>query len=97
MLKVTRIDTETEQRLILEGRLTAPCITELRSHWEETRYSFPERRFVVDLRGVMRMDSAGERAVALMKAAGAEFLASGMRIKLFVQDLEGRSSERKSG
>jgi len=97
MLKVTRIDTETEQRLILEGRLTAPCITDLRSHWEETRYSHPERRFVVDLRGVMRMDSAGESAVALMKAAGAEFLASGMRIKLFVQDLESRSSARKSG
>jgi len=43
------------------------------------------------------MDSAGESAVALMKAAGAEFLASGMRIKLFVQDLESRSSARKSG
>jgi hypothetical protein len=97
MLKVTRIDTETEQRLILEGRLTDPCITDLRSHWEETRSSHPERRFVVDLRGVMRMDRAGESAVALMRAAGAEFLASGMRIKLFVQDLESRSSARKSG
>ena len=97
MLKVTRIDTETEQRLILEGRLTAPCIADLHSHWEETRHSHPERRFVVDLRGVMRMDSSGESAVALMKAAGAEFLARGMRIKLFVQDLESRGTARKSG
>jgi len=97
MLKVTRIDTETEQRLILEGRLTAPCIADLRSHWEETRHSHPERRFVVDLRGVMRMDNGGESAVALMKAAGAEFLASGIRIKLFVQDLESRATARKSG
>ena len=95
MLKVTRIDTETEQKLILEGRLTAPCIKDLRFHWEETRDAHPERRFVVDLRGVMRMDSGGETALALMKAAGAEFLASGMRIKHFVKNLESRGAARK--
>ena len=97
MLKVTRIDTETEQTLILEGRLTDPCIADLRSHWEETRHSHPERRFVVDLRGVMRMDSGGEGALVLMKTAGAEFLASGIRIKDFLKDLESKSAVRKSG
>jgi ABC-type transporter Mla MlaB component len=97
MLKITRIDTETEQKLILEGRLTARCIADLLSHWEETRHSRPERRFVVDLRGVMRMDCGGESALALMKAAGAEFLANGIRIKHFLKDLESRGAARKSG
>jgi len=88
MLRITKIDTPTEQKLILEGRLTEPWIADLASHWKETRYHHPERKFVVDLRGVMRIDSGGESALALMKAEGAEFLASGIRIKHLLEDLE---------
>jgi hypothetical protein len=51
MLGITRIDTKTEQTLILEGRLTEPWIANLRSHWQETRHAYPGRRFLVDLRG----------------------------------------------
>ena len=92
MLRITRIDSPTEQKLILEGRLTEPWIADLTSHWKETRYHHPERKFVVDLRGVMRIDSGGESALALMKAEGAEFLASGIRIKHLLDDLESRGA-----
>jgi ABC-type transporter Mla MlaB component len=88
MLKITRIDTETEQRLILEGRLANPWITDLDSHWKETRHTHPKRNFVVDLKGVVRIDNAGECALALMKAEGARFLASGIRMKHLIHDLE---------
>jgi ABC-type transporter Mla MlaB component len=88
MLRITNIDTPSEQRLILEGRLTQPWIADLSSHWKETRRAHPERRFVVDLTGVMRIDSSGESVLALMKSAGAEFLASGIRLTHLVKDLE---------
>lgn len=88
MLKITRIDTDTEQRLILEGRLASPWIEGLGSHWKETRHSHPERDFVVDLKGVVRIDNAGESALALMTAEGARFLASGIRMKHLIHDLE---------
>jgi len=88
MLRITRTDTNTEQKLILEGRLTRPWTADLASHWKETRSAHPERKFVVDLRGVVRIDSAGESLLALMKADGAEFLASGIRMKHLVRDLE---------
>jgi anti-anti-sigma regulatory factor len=99
MLKITRINTEAEQRLILEGRLTEPWIADLRFYWQENRHAHPERRFVVDLRGVVRVDSAGEGAVALMKTEGAEFLASGIRMKQLVEDLEREAQQqsRRSG
>jgi ABC-type transporter Mla MlaB component len=87
MLRITRIDTPTQQKLILEGRLTLPWIADLSSHWEVTRHEDPERKFVVDLRGVTRIDNAGESALALMKDQGAEFLASSLRIKDFLKDL----------
>jgi anti-anti-sigma regulatory factor len=88
MLKITRIDAKTEQKLILEGRLTEPWIADLRSQWEESRHAHPERKFVVDLRGVLRIDRAGEGALALMKTEGAEFLASGIRMKHLIEDLD---------
>jgi len=88
MLKITRIDAKTEQKLILEGRLTEPWIADLRSQWEESRHAHPERKFVVDLRGVLRIDRAGEGALALMKTEGAEFLACGIRMKQRIEDLD---------
>jgi len=95
MLKITRIDTDTEQRIILEGRLANPWIGGIGSHWEETRHAHPERDFVVDVNGIMRIDNAGECALALMKAVGARFLASGVRMKHLIHDLEIR--ERGAG
>lgn len=88
MLRITKVDSPSEQRLILEGRLTEPWIADLSSHWEETRYAHPERKFVVDLRGVVRIDRAGEEVLGLMKTEGAEFLATGIRMKHLVEDLK---------
>lgn len=96
MLRITKIDTPNEQKLILEGRLTEPWIADLSSHWKETRRAHPERRFVVDLTGVLRIDSSGEAVLALMKGTGAEFLASGIRLTHLVKDLESRIAESKS-
>lgn len=87
MLRITRIDSPTEQKLILEGRLADPWSSDLSSHWEEARRAQPERKFVVDLKGVTRIDGAGERALARMKSQGAEFLASGVRTKQLLKDL----------
>ena len=88
MLRITKIITPSQQTLILEGRLTEPWIADLRSQWEESRHAHPEGRFVVDLRGVLRIDRAGEGALALMKTKGAEFLASGIRMKHLIEDLD---------
>ena len=94
MLRITKIDTPSEQKLILEGRLTEPWIADLGSHWEETRHAHPERRIVVDLSGVMRIDRAGEGAIALMKTEGAGFLARGIRMKHLLEGLEVEAQEK---
>jgi anti-anti-sigma regulatory factor len=92
MLKITRIDTPTQQKLIIEGRLTLPWIADLSSQWELTRHEDPERKFVVDLRGVTRIDGAGESALAQMKDQGAEFLVSSLRIKDFLERLKNKDA-----
>jgi hypothetical protein len=94
MLKITRIDTPTEQRLILEGRLVQPWTADLSSHWEQARRARPERRFIVDLRGITRIDETGERNLALMKSERAEFLARGIRIKHLLKALQSKAGEQ---
>lgn len=94
MLKITEIDTRTEHKLILEGRLTAVWMAELRSHWQQSRNAHPERKFVVDLTGVTGIDSAGEKALALMKTEGAQFLASGNRMRHIVKDLDAEAEQK---
>jgi hypothetical protein len=87
MLRITKIESPTEQKLILEGRLAEPWSSDLRSHWEESRRGHPGRKFIVDVKGVTRIDAGGERALATMKSQGAEFLASGVRMKQLLKDL----------
>ena len=77
MLKITRLENDREQTLILEGHLTWPWMRDLGSYWEETRQAHPEREFVVDLTGVTRIDRSGENALARMKDKGAKFVANG--------------------
>lgn len=96
MLKITKIDTPAEQRIILEGRLTEPWTAELSSRWEQLRQARRERKFVVDLRGLTRIDGTGQIALAFMKREGAEFLARGVGMKHLLASLESTGAGRKS-
>ena len=87
MLRITTIEKATEQKLVLEGRLTEPWVAQLDLHWEETRQVSTGRKFVVDLRGVKRIDTHGESALARMKREGAQFLVSGIRTRYLLSSL----------
>jgi anti-anti-sigma regulatory factor len=93
MLKITTIETPTAQKLVLEGRLTGPWIPHLSSHWEEICREHPERKFIVDLNGVTRIDRVGEKALATMKSKGAEFLASGILMKHLLRRMEKKAAD----
>lgn len=96
MLRITTIDTPTEEKLILEGRLTEPWVVELESHWETMLRASSRRRFVVDLSGVTRIDPSGEGALARMKRDGAEFLARGIRVRHVLDTLSSNGVPRES-
>jgi len=78
MLKITVVDTTTEQTLVLEGRLTEPDISALESTWENTRRTRGSRPCVVDLRNVTFIDESAETILLDMNTAGAEFIARGV-------------------
>jgi anti-anti-sigma regulatory factor len=96
MLRITTVESPTEQKLILEGRIAEPWSSDLSSHWEEARRAHPERKFVVDMKGVTRIDAGCERALATMKSQGAQFLASGVRMKQLLKDLGSKATRKYS-
>jgi anti-anti-sigma regulatory factor len=78
MLKITVVETMDEQRLVLEGRLTEPEISELEAAWQKLRETRGARRSVVDLRSATFIDPDGERTLMQMRGDGAHFVACGV-------------------
>lgn len=78
MLKITVIETAAEQRLVLEGRLAEPEISELETAWQRLRETRAGRRCVVDLRSTTFIDPNGERTLLHLRLDGAHFVACGV-------------------
>jgi hypothetical protein len=88
MLRVSHIDNATGQRWSLCGHLAGPWVDELRASWSHARKSAPRARAVVDLTDVMFIDEEGERLLAEMESAGAEFVAAGVENKHLLSSLK---------
>ncbi len=87
MLRITKVETTTEQRWILDGQLTGPWVAELRLTWENARSTCQGRRCVVDLSDVTFIDERGERILRAMRHQGVQFIARGVDTKQLLEDL----------
>ena len=90
MLRVEYSDTNGEQRWTLCGRLGGPWVDELRSFWQDVRQRTPRAPAIVDLTQVTFVDTAGEKVLAEMHRAGAEFVAAGVENKHLLESLRNR-------
>ena len=97
MLRITVSETASEQRWVLQGRLTGSAIEELITSWRANQRYQPSRSCVVDLNEITSIDKAGEQALLMMLRDGAKFVATGLYTKhllesLSVQDASGGNS-----
>ena len=95
MLRITVMETLTEQKWTLEGRLVQPWISELKSTWTRTETARRERKCVVDLSGVTFIDTNGEEVLAELSKEGAELIATGCYTLHVIQNLNRRKSNRQ--
>ncbi len=91
MLRITVIDTPTEQRWVLQGRLTVPWVSEVRSNWKKSRSTRRGKTIVVDLNDVTFLDRAGERLLQALIRMGVACNARGVYVKGVMEELRGRS------
>lgn len=87
MLKISVIETPTEQSIVLEGSLTEPYIPEMEKVWKKARSANPKRRLIVDLRNATFIDQKSEGLLLRMKRDGAHFLACGISTTHQLEDL----------
>ena len=96
MLKITVVANGKEQRLIVEGKLAEPCVSELESTWSHVRLASENRPILVDLSGVTLINSRGEAALATMIAEGARLTAKGLYSEFVVKQLINKSRKTRT-
>ena|SRR5579863_8973191 len=96
MIRVTILDRSTEQRFVVEGRLTEPWVMELESAWERTRETRRGRKCVIDLSDTTAIDARGKRILAVMCSEGARFVAEGVATAYLVKDIQRECAQQQA-
>ena len=89
-MKISVIDSRTERRLVLDGKLIAPWVAELRTAWRVANGQIGRSALVVDLRNVTAISQEGENALLELMTEGAKFRCSGVLTKHLIQELARR-------
>jgi anti-anti-sigma regulatory factor len=90
MLKISTVDTRSERRLVVEGKLVAPLLAELKRTWSKAGEELQGRKLVIDLRNVTVISSEGESALYELMQEGAKFSCSGVLTRHLLRRLAHR-------
>lgn len=78
MFRISTIDTPSKRRLLVEGRLTEPWVTELRTTWKNAARELGPRKLVIDVSNVTVISREGECAIYELMKEGAKFSRGGV-------------------
>jgi hypothetical protein len=92
MLKITITNTAKEEKWILQGRLVAPWVKELKANWNKMRRVAERGKCIVNLDEVTFIDRSGERMLRCMSRQGAQLVASDVYVKHVLRRLRGKSN-----
>ncbi len=92
MLRISTIDSPERRRLIVEGKLVAPWVAELRAACRRAKADLSGRELIVDLRWLMVISQEGENALLELMTEGVRFLGCGVFAKYVIADIARRSS-----
>jgi hypothetical protein len=88
MLRITVTEGGSEERWVLQGRLTGCSVEELTTNWHiKRRDRLPTQSCIVDLNEITSIDKDGEQALLMMIRDGAKFVATGLYTKHLLESL----------
>jgi hypothetical protein len=91
MLKISIVDSDTERRLTLEGKLIAPWTTELQRACDEARRSLLGREIGIDLKNLTVISQEGENLLAALMEEGIKVRGCGVFAREVLRKLRGRA------
>jgi hypothetical protein len=91
MLKISVIDSNTQRRLVLEGKLVAPWVAELRAAWKAANLDLQGRELVIEMADITSISQESENTLLQLMDEGAKIRCRGVFIKHIVQQLTRRT------
>lgn len=90
MFRISTLDTRTERRLVVEGKLVQPWIDELKKCWHEAAEGLDGRKLVIDLGSTTHISDEGKDALQELMQEGARFSCAGVLTKYVLRQLAQR-------
>jgi hypothetical protein len=90
MMMISIVETRERLRFVIEGKLIAPWIAELRRTCNAYRPQLGGRMLVLDLRNVTCISQEGENTLLDLMRDGARFTCKGVFTKLVLEQLARR-------
>ncbi len=97
MLRITKSETATEVRLVLEGKLIGLWVVELQTLWEKIRAQNQAQKCVIDLSGTTAIDENGQRILTSMCSEGVRFIASGVATIHLIKEIKCKCARQLAG
>ena len=88
VLKITTLHDGGQRKLVLEGQLIEPWITEFKKAWQEANESPNGQKLVVDLCEVTVVSSQAEALLLEIRRAGARFVCGGILNRHLVRQID---------
>jgi hypothetical protein len=92
MLKISRIDSAGQRRLIVEGKLSAPWAAELRSACAEARVDLHGRELVIEMKHITTISQEGENVIVELINEGNKVRCRGVFTKHVLKELTRRAN-----
>ncbi|HEY3990469.1 MAG TPA: hypothetical protein VGM02_14300 [Acidobacteriaceae bacterium] len=96
MLRITVVESPTEEKWILQGQLTGEFVSELRANWRSSLDRCSDRHRLVDLSEVTSIDKNGEEVLLGMIHQGARCIATGIYTRHLLEELEARTKKERA-
>jgi hypothetical protein len=87
MLKISLVDNARQRRLIVEGKLLAPWVAELRSACEKAKADLRGRELVIEMKHITTISQEGENVILELMNGGIKFRCDGVFTKHVVKQL----------
>jgi hypothetical protein len=94
VLKITGVESRSDRRLILEGKLLAPWVSELRTACEKARGNLQNRELVIDLKNLTAISQQGKDVLLELISESVKFRC-GVFTKHVLRQLARRKKNRK--
>lgn len=87
MFKISIVDTLSQRKLVVEGKLSEPWLDELRTTWKNASRDLDGRKLVIDVSSLTVITRAGEDAISDLMKQGAKFSCASICTKYLLKRL----------